>query len=46
MTVAVELPNDATPEEQRAALDEAVYYAEVDLKHPILHECSNPDLVD
>lgn len=46
VTVAVELTNDATSEEQRAALDEAVKHVQVDMDRPILHDCSNPDLVD
>lgn len=44
--VEVELPDNATREEQRDALDNEALKAELDFKHPILHECSNEDLID
>lgn len=45
-SVEVTVPDDATEEEQREALDKAAMDVELDFKHPVLHECSNADLVD
>jgi len=44
--VEVEVPDNATDEQQREALDIAAMGAELDFKNPVLHECSNEDLVD
>lgn len=44
--VAAEVPDDATEEQQREALDKEAMRADLDKEHPILHECSNPWLVD
>lgn len=41
----VEVPDDATAEQQREALDNSVEDAAPD-GSPILHECSNPELID
>ena len=46
-TVRATVPDNASNEEQRAALDEAAMQAELDFKHPVLHSCeANPELVD
>lgn len=46
-TVSVTVPDDATDEQQREALDKAALGVELDFKNPILHSCdANPDLVD
>ena len=45
-TVNVEVPETATNEQQREALDKAAMEVEIDFKHPVLHDCSNSDLVD
>jgi hypothetical protein len=49
-TFEVDVPDTATLNEQRNALDTAIANAiesgDVDLSHPILTECSNPDLID
>lgn len=45
-SVEVEVPDDATDEQQRDALDAAAQGAELDFKHPILHQCSNEELID
>jgi hypothetical protein len=44
--VEVEVPDDASDETQRAALYAASQTVELDFKHPILHECSNSELID
>lgn len=44
--VEIEVPDDTPIEEQRAALDDAAMKAELDFRHPVLHECSNKALVD
>lgn len=45
--VTVVVPENATNEEQREALDKAAMNVELDFKHPILHSCdNNPELVD
>lgn len=47
VTVTVDVPDNATDEEQRAALDLAVSQETIDLKNPVLHDCdANPDLID
>ena len=45
-SVEVDLANNATETEQREALDKAAMAVELDFKHPVLHECSNEDLID
>jgi hypothetical protein len=44
--VEVEVPDNATNDEQRMALDDAAMDVELDFKNPVLHSCSNEDLVD
>ena len=44
--VEVEVPDNATDEQQRAALDEEALAVELDFCHPVIHECSNEDLID
>ncbi len=44
--VEVEVPNNATEEQRKDALYEASQQAELDFKHPVLHECSDPRLID
>lgn len=44
--VEVELPDDSTDEQQREALDNAAMDVELDFKNPVLHECSNENLID
>jgi hypothetical protein len=46
VNVMVEVANTATEEEQRKALDDAALNAKIDQNHPIMHDCSNPDLID
>lgn len=45
-SVEVEVPDNATEDEQREALDNEALKVELDFKHPVLHECSNEDLID
>ena len=45
-SVEVEVPDDATNEQQRAALDNEAMKVELDFKNPIIHACSNEDLID
>lgn len=45
-SVEVEVPDNASNEVQRAALDNEAMKVELDFKNPILHDCSNEDLVD
>jgi ERCC4-type nuclease len=45
-TVVVEVPNTFTDEQQREALDNEAMKVELDFKNPILHSCSNEDLID
>jgi hypothetical protein len=42
----VEVPDDATNEQQREALDNSVEDCDPSQGPPILHECSNPELID
>lgn len=42
----VEVPDDATDEQQREALDNSIEDWCPTNSSPILHECSNPDLID
>lgn len=44
--VEVEVSDNATDEEQREALDNEALKAELDWKNPVLHECSNENLID
>lgn len=44
--VEVEVPDDATDEVQRAALDNEAMKVELDFKNPIIHACSNENLID
>lgn len=46
VSVEVDVLDNATEQQQREALDNAAMDAELDLKHPILHECSNEKLID
>jgi hypothetical protein len=45
-TVEVEVPDNASDDVQREALDEAALEVELDFCHPIIHECSNENLID
>ena len=45
-SVEVEVPDNATNEQQRDALDNEAMKAELDFKNPIIHTCSNEDLID
>lgn len=45
-SVEVEVPDNASNEVQRIALDNEAMRVELDFKNPILHACSNEDLVD
>lgn len=48
-SVEVQVADDATDEQQREALDEEALKVELgprDWKHPIIHECSNENLID
>lgn len=45
-SVEVEVPDDATNEQQRDALDIEAMKVELDFKNPIIHTCSNEDLID
>jgi len=45
-SVEVEVPDNATDEEQRKALDDAAMKVELDFKNPVIHECSNENLID
>lgn len=45
-TVEVDLPDDATDEQQREALDKEAMKVELDFKNPIIHECTNENLID
>lgn len=42
----VEVPIDATDEEQREALDNSIEDVDFNRPSPILHECSNMALID
>jgi hypothetical protein len=46
LCVEVHVPDDATDEQQRDALDTEVLKVELDFKHPIIHDCSNENLID
>lgn len=39
------LPDDATEEQQREAILNEAMKSEIDFRHPIIHECSNEDLI-
>jgi len=43
--VEVNVPNDATEDEQREALDSAAMDVELDFRNPVMIACSNQDLV-
>jgi len=45
-SVSAEVPDNATDDQQREALDNEALKAELDWKNPILHECSNGNLID
>lgn len=45
VSVSVDLPDDATDEQQRDALDAAVAKETIPSR-PVLHDCSNLDLID
>lgn len=45
-TVEIEIADGASDKEQRNALDNAALTVELDWAHPILHDCSNKDLID
>jgi hypothetical protein len=45
-SVEVEVPDNATEDEQREALDNEALKAELDFRHPVLNECSNQNLID
>lgn len=45
-SVEVEVADDATDEQQREALDNEALKVELDFKHPIIHACSNENLID
>jgi len=44
--VEVEVPANASEETQKDALYAASQTVELDFKHPVLHECSNSELID
>lgn len=44
--VSAQVADDATDEQQREALDHKAMEADLDFKNPVLHECSNLNLVD
>ncbi len=45
-SVEVEVPDNATNEQQREALDNEAMKVELDFKNPIIYACSNQNLVD
>jgi len=45
-TVEVSVPDDATDDQQREALDNEAIKVELDFKNPIIHDCSNENLID
>jgi hypothetical protein len=45
-SVTVKVPDTATNEEQREALDNAAAAVELDFRNPVLQECSNKELID
>ena len=44
--LTVQVPDNATVEEKQAAIRDAAIKADLDLKHPIIHDCSDPECVD
>ena len=44
--VEVQVSDDTTDEQQREALDNEALKVELDFKHPIIHDCSNKNLID
>jgi hypothetical protein len=46
VSVEIEVSDTATNDKQREALDNEAMKAELDFKNPILHKCSNEDLID
>lgn len=45
VTTAVDVPDDATDDQQREALENSIEGFSPE-ESPVLHECSNPDLID
>lgn len=45
-TVEVQVPDDASDETQRTALDNEAMKVELDFKNPMIHACSNENLID
>jgi len=46
VSLTVEVPKNATTEEKKDAIMTAAMDAEIDFKHPIIHECSDPECID
>lgn len=46
VALTVKVPDDATVEEKQDAIMHEAINAYVDLNHPIIHECSDPDCID
>ena len=44
--LTVQVPDNATVEEKQDAIRDAAIKADLDLKHPIIHDCSDPECVD
>jgi hypothetical protein len=45
-TVEVEVPDNASDDVQREALDKAALGVELDFRNPVIHESSNENLID
>ena len=45
-SLEVEVPETATVEEKQDAILKAAIDCEIDFKHPVIHECSDPDCID
>ena len=46
VNVDIEVPDFATVEEQATAIRKEACRADLDLHHPIIHDCSNEALID
>jgi hypothetical protein len=46
VNVKIQVSDNATTEQKQDAIYAAAHKAELDLKHPIIHDCSDPDCID
>jgi hypothetical protein len=46
VNLTVKVPDNATVEQKQDAIVAEAIKADLDLKHPVIHDCSDPECID